>query len=53
VVRRDVSCPVCQADLPLAGDERAGDEVFCTYCGAPCRMKGTPESDDLDVEEDF
>jgi hypothetical protein len=53
----DLSCPVCNADLPLTGDERKGDEIFCTYCGAPCRLevrpKGPGEPDDLHAEEDF
>jgi hypothetical protein len=55
---RDLSCPVCNADLPLSGDERQGDEIFCTYCGAPCRLlvrpkKDPSEQDDLTAEEDF
>jgi transcription elongation factor Elf1 len=50
---RDLSCPVCSADLPLAGDERKGEEVFCTYCGAPCRLTENAWSQECDVEEDF
>jgi len=50
---KDLSCPVCSADLCLAGDERAGDEVYCTYCGAPCRLTAAPTSEDCEVEEDF
>ena len=50
----DLTCPICQADIPLAGDERPGDEVFCTYCGAPCHIKGDPDApEDWDAEEDF
>ena len=41
----DLSCPVCNADLPLAGDERAGDDVYCSYCGAPLVLRGKPEAD--------
>ncbi len=40
------------ADVPLSGDERAGDEVHCTYCGAPLKISG-PTSDEYDLEEDF
>lgn len=49
------SCPVCNADLPLAGDERAGDDVYCSYCGAPLVLRGKPDADleDLEPEEDF
>jgi DNA-directed RNA polymerase subunit RPC12/RpoP len=50
---KDLSCPVCSADILLAGDERAGEEVFCTYCGAPCRLTAPAASDDCEVEEDF
>ena len=49
----DPTCPVCSADVPLAGDEKAGDEVFCTYCGVPCRLKAAPSSEDCELEEDF
>jgi len=50
---RDLVCPVCNADLPLAGDERAGEEVFCTYCGAPCRLTAAATSEEAELEEDF
>ncbi|HEY8155535.1 MAG TPA: hypothetical protein VII72_15520 [Myxococcota bacterium] len=54
---KDLSCPVCNADLPLNGDERKGDEIFCTYCGAPCRLMVKPkkkdEKEEYAAEEDF
>ena len=50
---RDLSCPVCNADFPLSGDEGPGEEVFCTYCGAPCRLKGSATDEDVALEEDF
>ena len=53
----DLSCPVCNADLPLSGEERRGDEVFCAYCGAPCRLTFKPKvpggEDEASAEEDF
>lgn len=49
----DLSCPVCNADLPLAGDEQAGDDVYCTYCGAPLILKGGAEPETWEPEEDF
>jgi hypothetical protein len=49
----DVKCPICDGDLPLAGDEHPGDEVFCYFCGAPCVLKGKPDDDDLEAEADF
>jgi DNA-directed RNA polymerase subunit RPC12/RpoP len=51
---QDVTCPVCQADIPLSGDETPGSEIYCTYCGAPCLLRGDPETDDrIEAEEDF
>jgi DNA-directed RNA polymerase subunit RPC12/RpoP len=49
---RDLSCPVCSADLPLSGDEKAGEEVFCTYCGAPFRLTAPASSEDCSLEEE-
>jgi len=50
----DIACPVCDADLIFAGDERKGDTVVCVYCGAPFTVRhvATPE-EDWDLEEDF
>jgi len=54
VMRRDLSCPICNADVPMNGDEKRGDEVFCTYCGAPLTLKGSGEDpSDMELEEDF
>jgi DNA-directed RNA polymerase subunit RPC12/RpoP len=55
---KDLSCPVCNADLPLSGDEHVGDEIFCTYCGSPCRLmvkpkKGKDQADEYAAEEDY
>ena len=47
------SCPVCSAEVLLSGEESAGDEVFCAYCGTPMRLTASPGSEDCDVEEDF
>jgi len=51
--RDDLTCPICQADVPIAGDEKPGDEVACMYCGAPCRLVGKKDEDELELEEDF
>jgi hypothetical protein len=52
-VGRELSCPICHADFPLRGDERAGEEVYCSYCGAPCRLTAPADEDSCEVEEDF
>jgi DNA-directed RNA polymerase subunit RPC12/RpoP len=51
----ELTCPICQADVPLSGDEKPGEEVACTYCGAPCRISGRPDEDpkEWELEEDF
>ncbi len=28
----DLTCPICEADIPLEGDEKPGDLVLCSYC---------------------
>ena len=28
----DLECPICDADIPLDGDEKSGDLVLCSYC---------------------
>jgi len=57
MANKDLSCPICNADLPLNGDERQGDEIFCTYCGAPCRLMVKPKKQDTPdeymAEEDY
>jgi len=50
---RELKCPICEGDLPLDGDERPGEELFCSFCGAPCVMRGNPDDEDCEVEADF
>ena len=51
----ELTCPICEADVPLSGEERPGDELFCTYCGAPCKVivKKSDEEENWDLEEDL
>jgi len=49
----ELVCPVCNADLPLAGDEKTGDEVYCTTCGAPCIMRGNADDEAAGLDTDF
>jgi uncharacterized Zn-finger protein len=28
----ELTCPICDADIPLDGDEKPGDMVLCSYC---------------------
>jgi len=51
---RETACPVCDADLLFAGDERAGDTVPCLHCGSPFLVTKEGKGDeDWEVEEDF
>ncbi len=52
-MRRELSCPTCNADFPRVGDEQAGEEVYCSYCGAPCKLTASASSEDCTVEEDY
>jgi hypothetical protein len=50
----DIACPVCNADVPMGGDERPGEEIFCTFCGAPLRLEGNLSGEEeCSLEEDF
>jgi hypothetical protein len=28
----ELECPICDADIPMDGDERTGDFVLCSFC---------------------
>ncbi|MBW2038304.1 MAG: hypothetical protein JRI46_01710 [Deltaproteobacteria bacterium] len=30
--QREVTCPFCDAEIPLDGDEKEGEEIYCSYC---------------------
>jgi hypothetical protein len=53
MAQQELTCPICQADMPLAGDEKPGDEFFCACCGAPGIISRKSASEELEVEEDF
>jgi len=51
MARQEPSCPTCDADIPLSGDEAPGDEIFCPYCRAPLTLSG--KGDEIELEEDY
>jgi hypothetical protein len=54
VMQAELSCPICNADVPLSGDEKDGEEVYCTYCKAPLTLKGAGgDPSEMELEEDF
>ncbi len=50
--RKYLSCPLCDVDVPLSGDEKIGDQIVCVYCESPLKLKKTKE-DELYLQEDF
>ncbi len=51
-MRREPTCPICNADVPMSGEEKAGDEIHCAFCQTPLKVQGSSE-EDMDLEEDF
>ena len=51
---RELECPTCSADMPLAGDEKKGEELVCLFCGTPYRLRSNVKlGEEPEVEEDF
>ena len=48
-----LECPICNADVPLSGDEKPGTEIFCAYCRAPLKLSAELDSEDAELEGDF
>ena len=34
----ELSCPVCDAEIPLERETRSGDLVVCSYCGVTFKL---------------
>jgi hypothetical protein len=43
---------MCDTEIPMSGDERVGEEVYCPYCQCPLKLKKT-KKDELYLQEDF
>ena len=52
MVLHELSCPTCEADIPLVGDERVGQELLCLYCGAPSKIRAAEEQQ-IELEDDY
>ena len=46
------SCPVCDADLTLDGDEKPGDTIFCSYCNSTIKIYAVRGSEELKLVDD-
>jgi transcription initiation factor TFIIIB Brf1 subunit/transcription initiation factor TFIIB len=53
MAKNEVVCPICSADVPLSGDERRGEEIFCTVCGAVLKLTSDAGDEDAEAEEDM
>ena len=46
----EVICPICEADIPLDGDEKTGDLILCSYCKVTFKMVKSKDKWVLDDE---
>ncbi len=46
-----LECPICNADIPLDGDEKTGDFVLCSYCKVTFTL--IKKKDDWILVEEF
>ncbi len=49
----EMECPVCDGNIPLQGDERDGDEVYCGYCGVMSHFKQPAGGAEACLEPDY
>ncbi|MBI5599375.1 MAG: sulfonate ABC transporter [Deltaproteobacteria bacterium] len=47
-----LECPLCDCEVPINGDEKPGEQVFCPYCEAPLKIK-KDKADKFYLQEDF
>jgi hypothetical protein len=47
-----LTCPLCDVEVPLSGDEGLSGQIMCIYCECPLKLKKTKE-DEPYLEEDF
>jgi len=47
----ELECPICDADIPLEGNEKTGDLVLCSYCKVTFKLVKTKGK--LVLSEDF
>ena len=47
-----LTCPMCDADVPIEGDEKPGTEIFCPFCQTPLSLK-VGKDEEAFFEEDF
>lgn len=53
VMKYYLTCPMCDADIPISGDEKIGSEIYCPYCQTPLKLRKTKNTEELYLQEDF
>jgi hypothetical protein len=49
---KDYTCPVCDADIIMDGDEKPGDRIYCSYCNSTIKIHRQKGSDDFKLVDD-
>jgi hypothetical protein len=48
---REMECPICEAPIPMEGDEQSSDLIMCSYCKMTFKLLRT--KDGWILTEDF
>jgi len=51
MMEKELECPICDADIPIEGDEKTGDIIVCSYCKVSFKM--LRKKDQWLLSEDF
>ncbi len=51
--KKYLNCPVCDAEIPVAEDDRAGSDIYCAYCQSPLKLRQVKGKEEFYLEEDF
>lgn len=47
-----LTCPMCDVEVPMSGDENLGEQVFCPYCQTLLALRKT-KTEEYYLEEDY
>ncbi len=54
---RETECSICFAYIPLEPEDKLGDQIFCSFCGAQLILEKIDKDDDaneiISTEEDY
>lgn len=51
-MQKTYSCPVCDAELVMDGDEKPGDVIYCSYCSSTIKIHRKKGSDEFKLIDD-